>query len=307
MTKVLIATDKPFAKEAVEGMKALFAQPGYEVVLLEKYTEKSDLLTAVADVDAMVIRSDIVDADIVAAANNLKIVVRAGAGYDNIDLAACSAKNIVAMNTPGQNAQAVAELVLGMMVYKARNFFNGSSGKELHGKTLGLHAFGNVAKAVAKIAQGFGMQVAAFDPFTPAEAMTALGVRPATSVEDLYKTCQYISLHMPATAETKGSINASLLGLMPAGATLINTARKEVINEDDLLSIFAQRADFAYLSDIEPACKAAIEADYPGRFFFTPNKMGAQTAEANSNAGLAAAKQIIGFIENGDTTFQVNK
>lgn len=306
MTTILIATDKPFAKEAVAGIQSLFAPGTYTVKLLEKYTEKSQLLEAVHDAEALIIRSDIIDAEVVAAAPHLKIVVRAGAGYDNVDLPACSAKGIVVMNTPGQNAQAVAELVLGMMVYKARNMFAGTSGTELLGKTLGLHAFGNVAKAVAKIAQGFGMQVAAFDPFTPAEAMAALGVRPATSVEDLYTSCQYISLHMPATAETKWSINAHLLTLMPKGATLINTARKEVINEEDLLKVFAERPDFAYLSDIEPGCKTEIEASYPGRYFFTPNKMGAQTAEANSNAGLAAARQIIGFFEKWDTTFQVN-
>ncbi|NWJ50841.1 MAG: 3-phosphoglycerate dehydrogenase [Bacteroidetes bacterium] len=307
MKKVLIATDKPFAKVAVDGIRKITDAAGYELVLLEKYTDKADLLKAVADVDAMIIRSDIADKDVLEAGKNLKIVVRAGAGYDNIDLAAATENNIIAMNTPGQNSNAVAELAFGMMVLMARNNYNGSSGSELRGKKIGIHAYGNVGRYVAKIAFGFGMDVYAFDPFVKKEAIEADGVKVITAVEDLYSTCQYVSLHIPATAQTKNSINYELLSKMPKGATLVNTARKEVICEEGLLKIFAERADFRYLSDIEPACKAEITEKFAGKFFFTPKKIGAQTEEANINAGLAAANQIVNFFEKGDISFKVNK
>lgn len=307
MKKVLVATDKPFAKVAVDGIRKVVTDAGYELVMLEKYTDKSDLLIAVSDVDAVIIRSDIVDKEVLEAGKNLKIVVRAGAGYDNIDLEAATNKKIVAMNTPGQNSNAVAELVFGMLVLMARNNYNGSSGTELRGKKLGIHAYGNVGRYVAKIAFGFGMEVYAFDPFVKKEAMEADGVKVVGSVEELYSTCQYVSLHIPATAQTKNSINFELLSKMPKGATLINTARKEVINEEGLLKMFVERLDFRYVSDIEPVCKGEIVEKFSGRFFFTPKKMGAQTDEANINAGLAAAHQIVNFFEKGDISCKVNK
>lgn len=307
MKKVLVATDKPFAKVAVDGIRLIVEKAGYELKLLEKYTTHADLVNAVEDVDAIIIRSDIVDQEVLAAAKKLKIVVRAGAGYDNIDLAAATENDIVAMNTPGQNSNAVAELAIGMMVYMARNLFNGTSGTELRGKTLGIHAYGNVGKYVATIAKGFGMEVFAFDPFVQADAILKDGVTPLNSVEELYTKCQYISLHIPANAQTKKSIGFELLSLMPKGATLVNTARKEVIDEDGLLQIFKERPDFKYLSDIEPDNKNEFISNYSGRYFFTPKKMGAQTSEANVNAGLAAARQIVDFLENGNTTYQVNK
>ncbi|KAF0202662.1 MAG: D-3-phosphoglycerate [Bacteroidetes bacterium] len=307
MKKVLVATDKPFAKVAVDGIRLIIEQAGYELRLLEKYTSQSDFINAVSDVDAVIIRSDIADREVIEAGKSLKIIVRAGAGYDNIDLAAATEKGVVAMNTPGQNSNAVAELAFGMMVYAARNNFNGTSGTELRGKTLGIHAYGNVGRYVAAIGLGFGMEVYAFDPYVKAEIIEKDGVKPLQSVEELYSTCQYVSLHIPANAQTKKSIGNSLLNLMPKGATLVNTARKEVIDEDGLLQIFAARTDFKYLSDIEPDCKTEIQEKYTGRFFFTPKKMGAQTSEANINAGIAAAKQIVDYLEKGITTFQVNK
>jgi D-3-phosphoglycerate dehydrogenase len=306
MKKVLVATDKPFAKVAVDGIRQVVTAAGYELVMLEKYLEKSDLLTAVSDVDAVIIRSDIADKDVLEAGKNLKIVVRAGAGYDNIDLTAATNNKIVAMNTPGQNSNAVAELVFGMVVLMARNNYNGSSGTELRGKKIGIHAYGNVGRYVAKIAFGFGMEVYAFDPFVKKEAMEADGVKVVASVEELYSSCQYVSLHIPATAQTKNSINFELLSKMPKGATLVNTARKEVINEEGLLKMFAERPDFRYVSDIEPGCKPEIIEKFSGRFFFTPKKMGAQTEEANINAGLAAAHQIVNFFEKGDISCKVN-
>lgn len=307
MKKVLVATDKPFAKVAVDGIRQIVEKAGYELILLEKYTEQSDFVKAIENVDAVIIRSDIADRAVIEAGKNLKIIVRAGAGYDNIDLAAASERKVVAMNTPGQNSNAVAELALGMMVYMARSCFNGSSGTELRGKTLGIHAYGNVGKYVAAIARGFGMEIYAFDPFVPAITMEKDGVTPVTTVEELYSKCQYISLHIPANSQTKKSIGFDLLSKMPKGATLVNTARKEVIDEDGLLKIFGERPDFKYLSDIEPDCKAEFSENYTGRYFFTPKKMGAQTSEANVNAGLAAARQIVDFLENGVTTYQVNK
>lgn len=307
MKKVLVATEKPFAKIAVDGIRQIIEKAGYELRLLEKYTDQADFVKAVEDVDAVIIRSDIVDKRIIEAAKNLKIVVRAGAGYDNIDLAAATEHKIVAMNTPGQNSNAVAELALGMMVYMARNAFNGTSGTELYGKCLGIHAYGNVGKNVARIAKGFGMIVYAFDPFVKAEDMQNDGVTPVSSIEELYTKCQFVSLHIPATPQTKKSINFDLLSKMPKGAVLINTARKEIIDEEGLLKIFEERPDFKYLSDIEPDSKSTFAEKFAGRYFFTPKKMGAQTSEANINAGLAAATQIVNFLDKGITTFQVNK
>lgn len=307
MKKVLLATEKPFAADAVRQIKEIATKVGYEIVLLEKYTEKGDLLKAAADVDAMIIRSDIVDAEVLDAAKKLKIVVRAGAGYDNIDLAAATAHNVVAMNTPGQNSNAVAELAIGMIIYQARKQFCGKAGSELKGKTLGIHAYGNVGKCVAAIAKGFGMEIFAFDPYIPREQIEADGVHWVGTVEELYAKAQYVSLHIPANAETKNSVNYKLLISMPNPATLINTARKEVVNEEDLLKIFVDRPDFSYVSDIEPGCAAEIKEKFTGRFFFTPKKMGAQTEEANVNAGLAAIRQIIDFFEKGDVRYQVNK
>ena len=305
--KILVATEKPFAAVAVKGIREVIEAAGAELVLLEKYTEKAQLLAAVADVDGIIIRSDKVDAEVLDAAKNLKIVVRAGAGYDNVDLEAATAHNVCVMNTPGQNSNAVAELALGMMVMMARNQYDGTSGTELKGKTLGIHAFGQVGRNVARIAQGFGMEVYAFDPFCPAEAIAAAGVKPVESVEELYRTCQYVSLHIPATAETKNSINYSLTSIMPKGAMLVNTARKEVICEEDLVRIMEERADFRYTSDIAPANLDELKEKFGNRVFATPKKMGAQTAEANINAGIAAAHQTIGFLRDGIEKFRVNK
>jgi D-3-phosphoglycerate dehydrogenase len=304
--KVLVATEKPFAKVAVDGIREVVKQAGYELALLEKYTDKAQLLEAVADADALIIRSDKVDGEVLDAAKQLKIVVRAGAGYDNIDLEAATAHNVVAMNTPGQNSNAVAELALGLMVYAVRNLYNGTSGTELKGKKLGIHAFGNVGRNVARIAQGFGMEVYAYDAYCPDEAMTAAGVKPVHSAEELYQTCNIVSLHIPATAETKESINRALVGLMPKGGVLVNTARKEVINEDELIMLMQERMDLKYMTDIMPAADAKFRTLFEGRYFATPKKMGAQTAEANINAGIAAAKQIVDFIENGVDRFRVN-
>jgi len=306
MTKVLIATEKPFAPAAIEQIKPVFENAGYELVLLEKYTDKQDLLNAVSDVDAMIIRSDKATKEVIDAAKNLKIIVRAGAGYNNIDLDACTANNVVAMNTPGQNSNAVAELALGMMVYMARGLFNGKPGTELKGKTLGIHAYGHVGSLVAKIAKGFGMKLYAFDPFLSKEAIEKDGVIAMDSAADLYKTCQYISLHIPANEKTKDSIGYDLLSSMPAGGCLINTARKEVIHEDEILKVMEDRNDFRYVSDIAPDCAAIFADKYEGRYFFSPKKMGAQTSEANINAGVAGAKQIVDFLENGVTKFKVN-
>ena len=305
--KVLIATEKPFAKVAVDGIREVLEQAGYEMLLLEKYTAKQQLLDAVTNVDALIIRSDNVDADVLDAAKQLKIVVRAGAGYDNIDLAAATAHKMVAMNTPGQNSNAVAELALGLMVMAVRNMYNGTSGTELKGKKLGIHAYGNVGRNVARIAKGFGMEIYAYDAYCPDEVMVAEGVTPVNCAEELYATCDIVSLHIPATPETKGSINYALLSKMPKGAVLVNTARKEVINEDELIQLMQDRQDFRYMTDIMPAADQKLNELFEGRYFATPKKMGAQTAEANINAGIAAAKQIVDFFENGNTRFQVNK
>ena len=307
MTKVLVATDKPFAPVAVKGIRKVVEEAGYELVLLEGYTNQDDFINAIADADAVIVRSDKTDKAVIDAGNNLKIVIRAGAGYDNIDLAAASAKGVCVMNTPGQNSNAVAELAAGMMVYFVRNFFNGKSGTELLGKSLGIHAYGYVGKNVARIAKGFGMDIYAYDPFIPKEEIEKDGVKWVGSAEELYSKCNFISLHIPANSQTKLSINYSLLSLMPVPACLVNTARAEVINENDLLRIFEERKDFSYLSDVESTNKADLEVKFKGRFFFTPKKMGAQTEEANINAGIAAARQIVNFLKNGDKTFQVNK
>jgi D-3-phosphoglycerate dehydrogenase / 2-oxoglutarate reductase len=305
---VLLATEKAFSAAARDEVVGILKQAGYTAKVLESYKGKAPLLEAIAEADAAIVRSDIIDPEVLDAAKQLKLVVRAGAGYDNIDCAAAKTKGVAVMNTPGQNANAVAELVFGMLVYLARGKFNGKTGAELRGKTLGLHAFGAVGRAVATIAQGFGMTVFAYDPFVKAEAIKEAGAEPVGSVEELYKRSQYVSLHIPATAETKGSIGKKLLSLMPKGGTLINTARKEVINEAELLEVLAERADIKYVSDIAPsdATLAAIKEKFDARVYVTPQKMGAQTEEANVNAGLAAARQIVGFFERGEKNFIVN-
>ncbi|MCI7089750.1 MAG: NAD(P)-dependent oxidoreductase [Prevotella sp.] len=303
--KVLVATEKPFAAAAVNGIRKEIESAGNELVLLEKYTEKSQLLEAVADADALIIRSDKVDAEVLDAAKQLKIVVRAGAGYDNIDLAAATAHDVVAENTPGQNSNAVAELVFGMLVFAVRNFFNGKAGSELMGKKLGILAFGNVGRNVARIAAGFGMDVYAYDAFCPKEAIEAAGVKAVDNQDALFETCDVVSLHIPATPETKQSINASLVGKMKKGGVLVNTARKEVINEPELLKLMEERTDLKYVTDIKPDADADF-AKLEGRYFSTPKKMGAQTAEANINAGIAAARQINAFFKDGCTKFKVN-
>jgi len=304
---LLVATVKPFAPGATDDIKAIAEKEGHQVRILEKYDGQEALKDAVKDVHALIIRSDKVTREIIEAAPNLKIVVRAGAGYDNVDLEAASEKGIVVMNTPGQNSNAVAELALGMMVFHARGHFNGKAGTELRGKTLGIHAFGHVGRLVAQIAKGFGMEVCAYDPFIEDARIAEEGVKPVGSEEELYSTCQYVSVHIPANEKTKQSINYELLSKMPEKAVLVNTARKEVIHEDDLLKVMEARDDFSYISDIAPDCKDVFEEKYQGRFFFTPKKMGAQTREANVGAGIAAANQIVAYFSDGDTTFQVNK
>jgi len=306
MKKLLVATAKPFHPNAIDGIKDICSKAGYDFQLLEKYSDKSELIDAVKDVNALIVRSDKVTKEVIDAAENLEIIVRGGAGYDNVDLDAASAKNIVVMNTPGQNSNAVAELALGMMVYHARNHFNGKAGTELRNKTLGIQAFGNVGQFVTEIAKGFNMDVYAYDPFVDDSEIEKYGVKPLKSAEELYKTCQYVSLHIPANEKTEKSIGYDLMKLMPKNGVLVNTARKEVIDEDGLLKIMEERDDFHYISDIAPDCKDTFEEKYEGRFFFTPKKMGAQTAEANINAGIAAASQIKNYFENGDKTFKVN-
>ena len=307
MAKVLIATEKPFAPAAVEGIKKEVSEAGYELALLEKYTEKKQLLDAVADADALIIRSDKIDNEVFDAAKQLKIVVRAGAGYDNVDLAAATAHKVVVMNTPGQNSNAVAELVLGLLVYAVRNFYNGKTGTELKGKKLGILAFGNVGRNVARIAKGFGMDVYAFDAFCPASAIEAAEVTPVASRDELFEKCDIVSLHIPATDETRNSINYDVVTKLPKNGILINTARKEVIDEEGLIKALAEREDLKYIADIAPERAAEFAEKFPGRYFATPKKMGAQTKEANINAGIAAACQIVGFLKDGITKFQVNK
>lgn len=304
--KVLVATEKPFAANAVKAIKEEIEKAGHELVLLEKYTEKAQLLDAVKDVEAMIVRSDNVTPDVMDAATKLKIIVRAGAGYDSIDTAYAKEKGIIVENTPGQNANAVAELVLGLLVYAVRAFFNSKSGSELIGKKLGLLAFGNVGRNVARIAKGFGMEVYAYDAFCPTNVIEEAGVHAVANQEALFDQCDIVSLHIPATPETKQSINYALVNRLPKGGILVNTARKEVINEAELLKLMAEREDLKFVTDIKPDADADF-AKLEGRYFSTPKKMGAQTAEANFNAGLAAAKQINAYFADGCTKFQVNK
>lgn len=305
--KVLVATEKPFAAIAVEGIRKEIESAGYTLELLEKYTDKSQLLSAVADADALIVRSDKVDAQVLAAAPKLKIVVRAGAGYDNVDLDSATAANVVVENTPGQNSNAVAELVFGMLVMALRNMYDGTSGTELKGKSLGIHAFGQVGRNVARIAKGFDMHVTALDPYCPDEVMVAAGVEPLHDLSELYSRNKVVSLHIPATPETRKSVGYDLVSLMPKGGVLVNTARKEVIDEEGLLRALSVRPDLKYVADIRPDMAERFEVDCPGRVFFTPKKMGAQTAEANINAGIAAARQVVAFLRDGDQKFRVNK
>lgn len=305
--KVLVATQKPFSATAVKGIKEIVEGAGYEFCALEKYPEQADLVKAVADVDALIIRSDKVTAEVLEAAKNLKIVVRAGAGYDNVDLAAATAHNVVVMNTPGQNANAVAELAIAMMIYMCRTQFTPATGCEIMGKKLGVQAFGNVGRLVGKKAEALGMQVMAIDPFIPADKIRELGAEPADSLEHLYGSCDFVSIHIPATPETIGSINYDLITKMPKGACLVNTARKEVIDEAGLLKALEDRQDLKYVTDVAPDNYETLREKFGLRVFATPKKMGAQTAEANLNAGLAAARQIVDFFKTGNTRFQVNK
>lgn len=304
--KVLVATEKPFAPAAVQAMKAIVDEAGYEFALLEKYTDKAQLLAAVADADALIVRSDKVDAEVLDAARQLKVVVRAGAGYDNIDLRAATAHGVVAENTPGQNSNAVAELAFGMMVMAARNMYDGKSGFELKGKKLGIQAFGQVGRNVARIAKGFDMEVSAVDPYCPAEVMTGAGVTPVATVAGLYAGNQFVSINIPATPETVKSINYELITSMPKNGVLCNTARKEVIDEAGLARALADRADLRYVADVKPDNAAELEERFAGRVFFTPKKMGAQTAEANANAGTAAARQVVAYLRDGTDRFRVN-
>ena len=307
MAKVLVATEKPFAAAAVEGIREIIESAGYEFALLEKYGSKQELLDAVATAEGLIIRSDIVDAEVIEAAKNLKVVVRAGAGYDNVDLAAATAAGVCVENTPGQNSNAVAELVFGITVMAVRNMYDGTSGTELKDKTLGIHAFGQVGRNVARIAKGFGMEVSALDPYCPDEVIAEAGVKPVHSVDELYSGNKFVSLHIPATAETKGSVGYDLLMKLPKGGVLINTARKEVIDEEGLARALAERPDLKYVADVKPGNAAELEEKFAGRVFFTPKKMGAQTAEANINAGLAAARQVVAFLSEGIDRFRVNK
>lgn len=306
--KILVATEKPFAKKAVDGIREIVEKAGYTLALLEKYTDKGQLLEAVADADALIVRSDKVTAEVIAAARNLQIVVRAGAGYDNIDLAAATERGIVVMNTPGQNSNAVAELAIAMMIYMARNRFTPGTGTEIQGKTLGIHAYGHVGRLVGRKGKALGMNVVAYDPFiTDPEVFAADGVEQVTSVEELYKRADFLSLHIPATNETRGSIGYKLLMSMPKGATLVNTARKEVIDEAGLMQALTEREDLKYITDIAASNQAELDEKFGKRVFATAKKMGAETAEANINAGLAAANQIVDFLKNGNRKFQVNK
>ena len=304
--KVLVATEKPFAAIAVDGIKKEIESAGNELVLLEKYADASQLLDAVKDADAMIVRSDKVTPAVLDAALNLKIVVRAGAGYDNVDTAYAKEKGVVVENTPGQNSNAVAELVFGLLVYAVRNFYNGKAGTELKGKKLGILAFGNVGRNVARIAKGFGMDVYAYDAFCPKDAIEEAGVHAVDSQDALFEECDIVSLHIPATPETRGSIGYALVSKMRKGGIVINTARKEVVAEPELLKLMAEREDLKYITDIKPDADADF-AKFEGRYFSTPKKMGAQTAEANINAGIAAARQINAFFKDGCTKYQVNK
>lgn len=305
--KVLVATDKPFAKAAVDGIRKIVEGAGHTLALLEKYTTEEELLEAVKDANAMIVRSDKVTCKVIENAPELKIVVRAGAGYDNLDLAACTQGGVVAMNTPGQNSNAVAELAIGMMIYISRNCFNPGTGSELKGKTIGIHAYGNVGKLVAKLAKGFEMNVLAYDPFVDKDKIVDEGVTPVASIEELYEKSDFLSLHIPANAQTKGSVGYDLLKRLPKNGCLVNTARKEVINEEELVKALEERGDIKYITDIAADNQALLNEKFGNRVFASPKKMGAETAEANINAGLAAANQIVKFFATGDKTFQVNK
>ncbi len=305
--KILVATEKPFAPVAVEGIKNEIVAAGHELILLEKYTDKQQLLDAVSNVDALIVRSDKITTEVLDAAKELKIVVRAGAGYDNIDTAYAKQKGVIVENTPGQNSNAVAELVFGLLVFAVRNFYNGKAGTELKGKKLGILAYGNVGRNVARIAKGFGMEIFAYDAFCPKEVIEQSGVHAVDTQEKLFEECDVVSLHIPATPETRESINAALVGKMKKGAVLVNTARKEVINEAELLSVMEERTDLKYVTDIKPDMDADFAEKLAGRYFSTPKKMGAQTAEANINAGIAAARQINEYFADGCTKYQVNK
>ena len=306
--KILVATEKPFAKAAVDGIREIVEGAGYELALLEKYADKAELLAAVADADGLIVRSDKVTREVIDAARNLKIVVRAGAGYDNVDLAACTERGIVVMNTPGQNSNAVAELVVSMMIFISRNQFTPGTGAEVSGKRLGIHAYGNVGKLVGRKGKALGMNVIAYDPFiTDAAVFEADGVKKVDSLEDLYRQADFLSLHIPATEQTRGSIGYELLMSMPKGATLVNTARKEVIDEQGVVRALTEREDLKYMTDIAAGNQAELDEKFGKRVFATAKKMGAETAEANINAGLAAATQIVDFFRNGNTRFQVNK
>ena len=305
--KILIATEKPFVPLAIKQIREVTEAAGFKLALLESYKDNSELLEAVSDVDALIVRSDKVTTEVLNSAKQLKIVVRAGSGYDNIDLASCTAHNIVAMNTPGQNSNAVAELVFELMLYQIRGGFSGKSGTELRGKTIGLHAFGNVGKYVADIARGFGMDIYAYDPFVSERVMKNNGAKQVINIQELYLKCQYISVHMPSNEITRKSIGYDLLKKMPQNAVLVNTARKEVIDEEGLLKIFDERPDISYLSDIEPECKAVFEEKHKGRYIFTTKKMGAQTEESNINSAVAAARQIIDYLKNGKEKYRINR
>ena len=305
--KVLVATEKPFAAAAVNGIRSIVEKAGHELELLEKYTEKKQLLAAVEDADALIVRSDKVTSEVIAAAPKLKIVVRAGAGYDNIDLGACTAQGVVAMNTPGQNSNAVAELALAMMIFMSRNQFTPGTGMEIKGKKLGIQAYGNVGRLVAEKAKALGMEVMAYDPFVAAEKMLSEGVTPAESLEQMYEQCNFISLHIPAIPATIGSINYNLVSRMPKGGCLVNTARKEVINEAELEKVLTDRPDLKYVTDVAAVHQDDLNAKFPKQVFATPKKMGAETAEANINAGLAAAQQICDYFATGCIKFQLNK
>lgn len=304
---ILIATEKPFAPAAVEGIRAIVESSGHTLRLLEKYPDKATLLSAVADVDALIIRSDLVDAEVLDAAPRLRIVVRAGAGVDNVDLDAATERGIVVMNTPGQNANAVAELVFGLLVRHVRHNYDGTAGTELRGKRIGLLAYGNVARCVARIARGFEMEVSAYDFFNRVERIEEDGTYAAHNLYDLVQQCDIVSLHTPATPRTREFVNREMIELMRPGGILINTARKEIIHEDELLQLLTERTDLSYLTDIRPDRHEDFVAALGNRYYATPKKLGAQTAEANANAGLAAARQIVGFFATGDTTFRVNR
>jgi len=305
--KVLIAVEKPFAFIAIRQIREVTEAAGFRLALLENYKNKSELLEAVSDADALIVRSDLVTSEVLDAAKKLKIVVRAGSGYDNIDVESCTAHNVVAMNTPGQNSNAVAELAFELMLYQIRGGFCGKSGTELRGKTIGLHAFGNVGKYVADIARGFGMDIYAYDPFVSERVMKNNGAKQCINIQELYEKCQYISIHMPSNKITNKSIGYELMKKMPHNAVLVNTARKELIDEAGLLRVFEDRSDFSYLSDIEPDCKAVFEEKYKNRFIFTSKKMGAQTEESNINAGVAAARQIVDYFNNGKEKYKLNR